>query len=211
MKVLLATRSVHKAKEVVRILAEAGPDAHGVVTLEETGVPWTVAEEELEPFDTFEENAASKARYFARLTGLATIADDSGLEVDALSGRPGVRTKRFAPPGRYPGLGQDDANNRHLLEQMGDLPPAMRGARFVCVACLFIPQSGRTAHFRGEAPGRILSQPRGSGGFGYDPVFLDEETHRSYSELTPGEKNARSHRGKAFRALADHLVRQSTT
>ncbi len=219
MKLLLATRSAHKAGEAARILAEAmripaegGPDAPGsvtleTVTLEEAGVPWAEAEEELEPFETFRENAASKARYFARMTGLAAAADDSGLEVDALGGRPGVRTKRFAPRERYPGLGRDDANNRHLIEQLGDLPPSMRGARYVCAVCLFMPQSSTTVHFLGEAPGRILRRARGSGGFGYDPIFLDEETDRSYAELTPGEKNARSHRGKAFRALAVHLAR----
>lgn len=207
MKLLLATRSVHKVGEVVRILAEAGPGAPEVITLEEAGVAWTRAEAELEPFETFQENAASKARYFARLAGLATVADDSGLEVDALGGRPGVRTKRFAPRGRYPGLGRDDANNRYLIEQLRGLPSSMRRARYVCAACLFIPQSSTTAHFLGEAPGRILGQARGSGGFGYDPVFLDEQTDRSYAELTPGEKNARSHRGKAFRALAAHLAR----
>ena len=205
MKLLLATRSEHKAREVVRILAKGGRRVRDVVTLEEVGIAWSEAEEELEPFATFEENAASKARHFARVSGLATVADDSGLEVDALGGRPGVRTKRFAPPGRYPGLDRDEANNRHLLECLRGVPTAMRGARYVCVACFVDPGSGAVAHFRGEAPGRILGGGRGSGGFGYDPLFLDEETNRGYAELTSDEKNARSHRGKAFRALAAFL------
>ena len=213
MRLLLATRSVHKAREVARILAGAGPGVPAIVTLEEADIPWTEAEEDLEPFDTFEENAASKARYFAGLTGMPTVADDSGLEVDALGGRPGVRTKRFAPPGGYPGLDQDEANNRHLLERLDGVPPARRGARYVCVACLVVQASGAraTLHFRGEAPGRILSRSRGSGGFGYDPIFLDERTARSYAELSADEKNARSHRGKAFRALAEHLARAPLT
>lgn len=211
MKLLLATRSAHKATEVARILTETGTLAPEPITLKEASIPWTEAEEALEPFDTFEENAASKARHFARLTGLATVADDSGLEVDALGGRPGARTRRFAPRERYPGLGRNEANNRYLLEQLGDLPPSRRGARYVCVACLVVPQPDTTALFRGEVSGRILRRARGSGGFGYDPVFLDERTGRSYAELTPGEKDARSHRGKAFRALAAHLMRWPPT
>lgn len=204
MKVLLATRSTHKAGEASRILAAAGGGLC-LVTLASESIAHSPAEESLEPFDTFEENAASKARYFARLTGLATVADDSGLAVDALGGRPGVRTKRFAPRERYPGLPRDEANNRHLVECLRALPPAERGARYVCVACFFDPATGRTAHFRGEAPGRILERPRGTGGFGYDPVFFDEGVGRTYAELTAGEKNERSHRGKAFRALARFL------
>ncbi len=211
MKLLLATRSAHKSREAATILAEARPGAPETVTLEEAGVPWSEAEEGLEPFETFEENAASKAHYFAGLTGMATVADDSGLEVEALGGRPGVRSRRFAPPGGYPGLDQDEANNRHLLERLDGVPPARRGARYVCVACLVIPASGTAVHFRGEAPGRILTRARGPGGFGYDPIFLDERTARSYAELSADEKNARSHRGTAFRALAAHLARAPLT
>lgn len=205
MKLLLATRSVHKAVEVARILETAPPTTHRLVTLEDESVPWAAAEESLEPFETFEENAASKARYFADLTGLPTVADDSGLEVAALDGRPGVRTKRFAPLERYPGLERDDANNSHLLECLRGLPPAERGARYVCVACYIDPRSGDTAQFRGEAPGRIVARPRGKGGFGYDPLFLDVETGRTYAQLTSDEKHERSHRGRAFRALAAYL------
>ena len=207
MKLLLATRSCHKAGEAARILADGGQGAPAVLTLDEAGIPWSEAEEGLEPHDSFEENAASKARYFGRLSGQPTVADDSGLEVDALGGRPGVRTKRFAPPGRYPGLTRDEANNQHLLDSLDGFPPGRRGARYVCVVGLFDPASGDTVHFRGEAPGRILTRHRGSGGFGYDPIFLDEETGLSYAELSAAEKNQRSHRGKAFRALAAFLRR----
>lgn len=205
MKLLLATRSRHKAGEVARILAVAGARLR-LVTLEEECIGYSPAEESLEPFDTFEENAASKARYFAGLSGLPTVADDSGLEVDALGSRPGVRTKRFAPRDRYPGLPRDEANNRHLLERLRGVPPVARGAGYVCVACFFDPATGRIAHFRGEARGRILEQPRGGAGFGYDPVFLDDRLQRSYAELTPDEKNERSHRGRAVRALARFLA-----
>ena len=202
MRLLLATRSTHKAREVRRVLGGEGLGRGTVITLDDAGIPWTDAEDGLEPYDTFEENAASKARYFARLSGLATVSDDSGLEVDALDGRPGVRTRRFAPPGRYPGLPQDDANNRYLVECLAGLPPSARGARYVCVACLVDPGGGPVSSFRGEAPGRILTAARGTGGFGYDPLFFDPELDLSYAELAPAEKDARSHRGKAFRALA---------
>ena len=126
--------------------------------------------------------------------------------MDALGGRPGVRTKRFAPGEAPAGLDRDEANNRYLLERLHGVPPAKRGARYVCVACHFDPATGRTAHFRGEAPGRILERPRGEGGFGYDPLFLDDRTGRSYAELTSDEKNRISHRGRAFRALLRWLA-----
>lgn len=208
MKLLLATRSTHKAREVRRVLGGEGLEGCTIITLDDAGIPWTEAEEGLEPFGTFEENAASKARYFARLSGLITVSDDSGLEVDALEGRPGVRTRRFAPPGRYPGLARDDANNRYLVECLDGLPPSARGARYVCVACLLDPATGAVSSFRGEAPGRILTAASGTGGFGYDPLFFDPELDRSYAELTPAEKDARSHRGRAFRTLAAALRTQ---
>ena len=207
MKLLLATRSTHKATEVARILqaARTTGSRHRLVTLEEASIPWSAAEEALEPFDTFEENAASKARYFADLAGLPTVADDSGLEVLALGGRPGVRTKRFAPLERYPGLERDEANNSHLLESLRGVVPAERGARYVCVACYCDPATGAVVHFRGESPGRIVTRRRGSGGFGYDPIFLDVASNRTYAQLTADEKNRLSHRGRAFRALASFL------
>lgn len=208
MKLLLATRSTHKAREVRRILAGERLEGCRIISLEDAGIPWTEAEEGLEPYDTFEENAASKARYFARLSGLATVSDDSGLEVEALGGRPGVRTKRFAPPGHYRGLDQDDANNRYLVARLDGMPPSARSACYVCVACLADPASGAESFFRGDSPGRILVSARGTGGFGYDPLFLDSELGRSYAELTPAEKDARSHRGRAFRALAAALRTQ---
>ena len=206
MRLLLATRNAHKVREVRRILAGEGLGGRALVTPEEAGIPWSEEEEGLEPYDNFERNAESKARYFARLSGMATVSDDSGLEVDALDGRPGVRTRRFAPLGRYPGLTQDEANNRHLLERLHGVPARRRGARYVCAACLVDPRSHAVSLFRGEGPGRILTAPRGVGGFGYDPIFLAPDLNRSYAELTPAEKDARSHRGRAFRALAAALA-----
>lgn len=223
MKLVLATRSAHKAAEVRRILAAAnhalatagGADGGArrlrLVGLDEAGIPESPEEEGLERFDTFEENAVAKAEWFARLSGLPTIADDSGLEVDALAGRPGVRTKRFAPMEDYPGLFRDEANNRHLLRLLTGVPRARRGARYVCVAALALPGAADPptppATFRGEAPGLIVESPRGAGGFGYDPIVLAPSASRTYAELAPEEKDRRSHRGRAFRALAAHLAR----
>ncbi|MGI9626878.1 MAG: RdgB/HAM1 family non-canonical purine NTP pyrophosphatase [Longimicrobiales bacterium] len=201
MNVLLATRSAHKAGEIREIL---GPNI-SLLTLEEAGLEWLPEEEELEPYDTFEANALSKAQYFSRRSGLATIADDSGLEVDALNGAPGVRTKRFAKAEDFPGLDQDQANNQHLLSRLDGVEEQGRGARFVCVAVLLTLGPPTETVFRGEAEGRILPEMVGAGGFGYDPVFFDPEVGKSFAELSLDEKNARSHRGKAFRALAKHL------
>ena len=203
MKLLLATRSAHKAAEIRRILAEV-PGLE-LVDLGEAGVPETPEEELLEPHDTFEANARSKAAWFRERTGLPTLADDSGLEVDALGGAPGVRSKRFAPvPEGVEGQARDDANNTHLLERLEGVPAESRTARYVCVAVLDDGRGDPRA-FRGEAPGVILEAGRGEGGFGYDPLFLDLQLGRTFAQVSPEEKNARSHRGRAFRALAAHL------
>lgn len=207
MKLLVATRSSHKIAEIRDILAGV-PDLN-LVDLDEARVPRSPAEDDLEPHDTFEENAISKARYYHALTGLPTVADDSGLEVEALGGAPGVQSKRFAPWDGADGLERDLANNRHLLSKLRGLPPEARGARYVCAAALI--ESGRSPLvFRGEAPGRIVDEPRGNGGFGYDAHVLDLESGGTYAELPPEAKNARSHRGRAFGALANTLRMRST-
>lgn len=201
MKLLLATRSAHKAREIRRILSDV-PELE-LTTLDELGIPETPEEDALEVFETFEENALAKARYFKKRSGLPTLADDSGLEVDALGGAPGVRTKRFAPDRGLEGQARDDENNRFLLEQLQGVPEAARTARYVCVAVLSDSSGDRA--FRGEAPGRILGEYRGTGGFGYDPLFFDPELGSTFAEIPGDRKNARSHRGKAFRALASYL------
>jgi XTP/dITP diphosphohydrolase len=202
VRLVVATRSKHKMLEIRRILSDV-PGLE-ILDLNDAGVEYRPSEEELEPHETFEENAGSKAAYFFERTGIPTVADDSGLEVEALDGRPGVRTKRFAPGDDLDGEARDRANNAHLLLLLEGRPPEERGARYVCVAALATGiRAIRT--FRGEAPGRVLTEPRGSGGFGYDPVILDESSGRSFAELSPDEKNERSHRGRAFRALGDFL------
>ena len=205
MDLLVATRSSGKMREIRRIL-EIVPTLR-VLDLDEAGIPYSPREEELEPFDTFEENAASKAGYFLELAGVATVADDSGLEVDALAGAPGVRSKRFAPVVGLEGRSLDEANNAHLVERLRGVEPAERAARYVCVAVLVEP-GGEPLVFEGEAPGIVVDIPRGSGGFGYDPLVFDPTAGKTFAEMSPDEKDARSHRGAAFRAVASHLMRR---
>ena len=202
MRLVVATRSPHKMKEIREILS--GIPTLELLDLDEAGVAYSPEEENLEPFETFEENASSKAMYFRRESGLPTIADDSGLEVDALKGAPGVRTKRFAPGDDLEGEARDQANNAYLLSRLEGEPAQKRRARYVCVAALAW-DSAKVEVFRGEAPGIVLEKARGFAGFGYDPIILDESSGKSFAELTPDEKNARSHRGRAFRALGEAL------
>jgi XTP/dITP diphosphohydrolase len=202
VRLVVATRSRHKMSEIRRILSDV-PELE-ILDLDEAGVAYRPDEEALEPYETFEENATSKAAYFFERTGAPTVADDSGLEVDALKGGPGVRTKRFAPGEGLEGEARDRANNAHLLHLLEGRPPEERAARYVCVAAL-ATGPGEIRTFRGEAPGRVLTEARGGGGFGYDPVILDESSGRSFAELSREEKNERSHRGRAFRALGVFL------
>ena len=209
VRLLIATRSAGKMREIRRILASV-PDLE-VLGLDDAGIEYDSAEEELEPYNTFEENALSKARYFAARSSLPTVADDSGISVDALEGAPGVRSKRFAPDGGaapvdLDGRPLDVANNRHLVAKLKGVPADERTARYVCVAALVEDADSKPSYFRGEAPGRIVDEPVGSGGFGYDPHVYNEELGRTYAEMTPEEKDARSHRGAAFRALAACLA-----
>ena len=204
MELLLATRSAHKVQEIRTILS--GIPRLTVLDLDDIGLEWRDEEEALEPFDTFEENARSKAEYFHARTELPTVADDSGLEVDALGGAPGVRSKRFAPVEGLTGHKLDQANNNYLVERLGALELEKRTGQYVCVAALL----GFTSQMivtRGEAKGLILAEPRGDGGFGYDPYFFEPNLEMTFAELHPDQKNELSHRGKAFRALAIILER----
>jgi XTP/dITP diphosphohydrolase len=207
MRLLVATRSAHKMSEIRRILSDV-PELQ-LMDLDGAGVPYEAEEDALEPFDSFEANARSKAEYFHGRTGLPTVADDSGLAVDALGGGPGVRSKRFSPTPGLEGRERDLANNAYLLERMAGLPPEKRGAHYVCVAVL-VTGRGDSVVCRGEAAGRILEAPVGEGGFGYDPLFFDSQLERSFAQISQEEKNVRSHRGRAFRALADVLSRGSS-
>jgi XTP/dITP diphosphohydrolase len=189
---LLATRSLGKLHELRPLFAHAGLD---VIDLSAAGIEETPEEDELERHATFEENALAKARYFhARSSGMPTVADDSGLEVLALGGRPGVHTKRWSGRPDLSGRALDVANNRKLLETLGD--ETDRRARYVCVAAYVEGREERT--FRGESEGRILVAPRGTGGFGYDPLFESVELGLTFAEVDRATKERVSHRGRAF-------------
>ena len=192
-RIVLATRNPGKIAELHRILAPYDVQLMGL--------------DDLPPYDegpetgaTFAANALAKAREAALATGLAAVADDSGLAVDALNGMPGVLSARWA--GRH---GDDRANLELLLAQLADVPADRRGAAFVCAAAYVLPD-GREGVTEGQLAGRILTSARGHGGFGYDPVFVPVRETRTTAELTPQEKDAISHRGKAFRVLAPLLA-----
>lgn len=169
----------------------------------ELGIEPGPEERQLESFESFSANALAKARYFRDRSGLSTLADDSGLRVDALGGAPGVRSRRFAPPELQAEFGIDEANNRHLLTLLRDVPLNERTAHFVCTAAIALPDEERV--FAGQVDGIILEAPRGSSGFGYDPLFFVPEVGRTLAELTREEKNRLSHRGRAVRAARQWL------
>lgn len=195
VRLLVASRNAKKLAELRRVL-----ESEGIVGIEPVGLD-EVAEYTEEPEDgaTFAENALIKARSGALATGLPCLADDSGLAVDALNGMPGVLSARWA--GRH---GDDSANNALLLAQLSDVPDERRGAGFVSACALVVPGGGETVE-EGRWSGSVLRELRGEGGFGYDPLFRPEGSDRAAAELTPGEKDAASHRGRALRALAPAL------
>jgi XTP/dITP diphosphohydrolase len=199
--VVLATRNAAKLRELARILgAEDGAHDRGtqikLAGLDEfpgaPDVPETGA--------TFEENALLKARAIADYTGLPAVADDSGLCVDALNGMPGVLSARWAG-----GHGDDKANLELVLAQVADVPDARLGARFVCAAALVTDRGEWVV--TGQVEGRLIRAPRGSGGFGYDPIFLPDGFDQTTAEMTAEAKDAISHRGRAFRALTPFISR----
>ncbi len=202
-RLVVATRNAGKVREIHEMLAGLG--GYEVVGPAELGIPESPEEDAVEAFDTFEENALAKARYFSRMTGALCLADDSGICVDALGGAPGVRSRRFAAPDAARGEGQDQANNRHLLALLADVPDERRTARYVCAAALAWPD-GRELVRTGTCGGLLLRAPRGTGGFGYDPLFYLEEEGMTFGELPAARKNALSHRGRAVRAAVDALA-----
>ena len=206
MRLLVATRNPGKVRELRDILA--GYPQLELVGLEDLGVPESPDEDAVEAFETFEENALAKARYYAAITGTLTLADDSGICVDALGGAPGVRSRRFAGEVEARGTGQDEANNRHLLRLLADVPPEARTARYVCAAAL--AGEGWDEVFVGTCDGVVLDGPRGTGGFGYDPLFFYPPLQQTLAELPAEEKFAVSHRGKALRAMIEWLGQTAT-
>lgn len=191
-RLLVASRNADKLTELRRILAGAGVQVLGL--------------DEVDPFPespetgaTFEDNAVAKAREAVGATGLAAVADDSGLAVDALNGMPGVLSARWAGRAK-----SDQANVNLVLEQIADVPDERRTARFVCAAALVLPDTTEIIVL-GEWPGRLVRERRGNNGFGYDPIFVPEGGTRTSAEMSAEEKDAVSHRGRALRLLLPHL------
>ena len=202
--VVLATRNAAKLRELARILgAEDSASQDGGEQIRLAGLDeFPGAPDVPETGATFEENALLKARAIADYTGLPAVADDSGLCVDALNGMPGVLSARWA--GRH---GDDKANLELVLAQVTDVPDTRLGAQFVCAAALVVPGSAsREWVVTGQVEGRLIRAPRGSGGFGYDPIFLPDGFDQTTAEMTAEAKDAISHRGRAFRALTPFIT-----
>ena len=194
LRIVLATHNAGKVRELADPLTAFGVEVVGLSDFPEIG-------EIEETGTTFEENALIKARAVAAITGLVSVADDSGLEVDALSGAPGVYSARYSDDWQsLPGEGRDARNIRKLLHEMAQVPENQRGCRFVSCMAAVRPQAGEMT-VRGTWEGRVLQTPQGDNGFGYDPVFWDASIGKAAAELTRDEKNTRSHRGNALRAL----------
>lgn len=194
--VVLATHNRHKLAEVRAILGEVGLDPRRIVSAADLDV-----DEPVEDGLTFADNALIKARALVAATGRPAMADDSGLVVDVLGGAPGIFSARWC--GHH---GDAEANLRLLLAQLADVPHPYRTARFRCAAVLVTPDGTETVE-HGDLDGTLTTVPRGGNGFGYDPILVPTGEHRTCAELTAEEKNARSHRGTAFRALAPAVVR----
>jgi non-canonical purine NTP pyrophosphatase (RdgB/HAM1 family) len=202
-RLLVATHSIHKLRELRQLLVLSGTD---LVSLDELGI----ADDPIEDGETFATNAAIKARFGLRASGLPTLADDSGIEVDALGGGPGVRTRRYAGE-----AATDAQNNAKLLGALEGLAPDRRGARYVCVLALALPAATgprggvSIVSVRGTCRGRIATGPRGSGGFGYDPIFepsSEAAGGRTLGLWTAAEKDAISHRARAARRMNRRLA-----
>ena len=196
-QLLIATRSKGKFPEIASLLAGL---PFALVSLADiAGIPREYEVEE--PALTFEGNAIIKAMTLGRKSALLTLADDSGLEVDALGGRPGVRSARYAP-------GSDADRCRALLEELRGKPQSGRTARFRCVVAAYDPIREKVRTREGIMEGYIAEEPRGEGGFGYDPIFVSAELGKTTAELSMSEKNEVSHRGKAFRAMREVMVEE---
>ena len=188
MKLIFATNNAHKLREVAQVVGEK----FELLTPRECGITEDIPEEQ----PSLEGNALQKARYIYERTGIDCFADDTGLEVDALGGEPGVRSARYATDGH-----DDEANKRLLLERMAD--KENRSAQFRTAVALI--QGGKEYLFEGIVRGRITHAEMGDGGFGYDPLFVAEGYEESFAQMSPEQKNAISHRGRAIRALAEFL------
>jgi XTP/dITP diphosphohydrolase len=197
MEIVIATRNRKKVEEFRRILAGTG-----IVMLTLDDFP--DCPDTLEDLDTFQGNAVKKAVSVSQYTGMAAVSDDSGLEVYSLHGAPGVKSARYAGDGS-----SDSENTDKLLSDLKGIPAAERGARFVCVLALAFPD-GRVETFKGTVEGHVIEEPSGTGGFGYDPIFLPLGFDRTFGEMSSSEKDSLSHRGKALDKLEIYLKNLGT-
>jgi XTP/dITP diphosphohydrolase len=197
-RILLATRSEGKLRELRPLLAARG---FAAFDLREAGIAESAIEDDLEAFPTFEENALAKARYFRGASGWSTVADDSGLVVPSLGGKPGVLSKRWSGRSDLAGQALDDENNHLLLRELENAHD--RHAYYVCAAAYVDGEHELVC--RGEVYGRIVEAARGEGGFGYDPYFFSDELGRTFGEASAAEKARVSHRARAFAALVDRI------
>lgn len=198
-KILVATNNKNKIKEIAKILEGTKIEPVSLAELEER--PPDVVEDGA----TFEENAEKKAREMANMFNMLTMADDSGICVDALDGGPGVLSARYGPEGL-----DDRSRYLHLLEEIKGVPDHNRQARFVCVICLAEP-NGQALFFRGECEGIITREPQGEGGFGYDPIFYHEPSKKTFGQMSQEEKNKVSHRAEALKKLKEFFLRNPST
>lgn len=191
-KLLLATTNDGKIREIRKILFGINFE---IVTLKDIGYQKEISE----TGNTFEENAVIKAKTVGADTGFLTVAEDSGLEIDALGGRPGVRSARYVN-------GTDAQRNNQVLKELNGIPRDKRKARFVVVVALYDPRSGKVTFFHGKSEGIITDEPKGNDGFGYDPIFFNRELGKTNAEAAISEKNQVSHRGRAFEKLRKYLM-----
>lgn len=208
MKLLVATRSPGKTREIRELFAGLPIQ---VVFPDDLGLEPLPEEDELEQSSSYAGNAVAKARHFAQRSGLPTVADDSGIEVDALGGAPGVHSARFAQLAGAVDRATtiDAANNALLLERLAGVPVEQRTARYRCVVAYFETSTGAAEIVEATCDGYILSAPKGEGGFGYDPLFFSEDLQRGFGEVPTATKHRVSHRGRAFRALIEVLLRRT--
>ncbi len=199
MRLLLASSNPHKIQEVRAIMGQHGIELIGLHALKNR------PPEAVEDGRTFQDNARIKAVHYAKATGRLCLADDSGLEVDALGGEPGVRSARYAGVGGTRAE-RDAANNEKLLAKLKGVPTEKRTARFVCAMCLADADGTVIAETGGTFEGVIADAPRGSNGFGYDPLLYLPDVGCTSAQLTPQQKNARSHRGEAARKMAERIA-----
>lgn len=201
MKLVVATRNQSKLREIEPLFRGTGIR---LASLTDLGLEPDPEEDRVERFTNFAQNALAKALYFHDRTGLPMMAEDSGIVVDALDGEPGYRSKRYAPAEMAAEHGVDKANNLYLLQRMRDVPDGRRAAHFHCTVAVVLEDETRL--FAGRVDGVLLREPRGEGGFGYDPLFYLPERGVTTAQLTVEEKNEISHRGQAIRAARDWLV-----